>query len=61
MITEQIISWFFSVLSHAIALFPALGHTLTSNPASSLAVVKVVGEFNGYFPILDIGVAFGIC
>ena len=61
MITEQIISWFFSVLSHVISLVPAIGHTLDLNPNSSLALLKVVGVLNGYVPMTEIGIVFGIC
>lgn len=60
MIVETIITWFFSVIANAISLLPAIGHTLDNIPAISLTFLKYIGVINGYAPVTETGLAFGV-
>ena len=60
MIVETIIAWFFSIVSNALSLLPSIGHTLDNVPAISLSFLKYIGVMNGYMPVNETGIAFGV-
>lgn len=55
MIVENVINWFFTVLSYAVGLLPKNGDMFNSIPKLDTSIFKSLSMLNGYIPIQQIG------
>lgn len=60
MIIESIFAWFVSILNFAISLLPENGSIFDQIPKLTFTSLKYISLLNGYIPVNEIGIVFGI-